>query len=169
MNRTPADRSTLAHVVSSEMQQIPLRGRGLHIHDSHDFEFERDIRGDLRTALRRAVENYDALQINPPHDKTSIGAQCARWANRHPAMRDQYDRELMSSYAFYAAVNRYVEKKYENYICNPNQKYLSKKIGISIRSIQRRNKKFVVIGAIRVERIYDADTGRTMNFYVLPG
>ena len=159
---------------SAKTRQIPLRARGLHVHDAHDQpeqqQHEDDLRSELRKALFERVKKYRPPPFQTPYTKKHLGAQCARRANRHPICRDQLDRDLMSAYWFYAAINVHMkEKKFDRYICNPDQNYLSKKLGVSVRTIYQRTKRFKKYKAIDVLLENDDSTGRTMNFYVLPG
>lgn len=163
-------RSTRPKVASTPSQQLPLRGPGLNVHSAHEqADQQHDLRAEQRAALRERVKNYPSLQIEPPYTRENIGAQCARWSNRHPVTRNQNDRELMSAYKFCAAENRYIKEKYNKFICNPTQKFLMKKLGISESDLRRRTKRFVAYGALKVRRQLNEETGRSMNFYVFPG
>lgn len=161
-NTNPRDASTIV----AESRQLTITGRGLSVHDAHDHQHN-NLRCGQRAALRKAVKDYPPLKITPPFDISSIASQCALWANRHPACRDKLDRNLMSSLAFYAAKNRYIKKLSNFYVCNPDQQSISKKLNVSVRSVQRRIKRFVVFAVIEVQHQYDDFSGRTMNFYVL--
>ena len=173
MSRTQSDRSTQSRDMSTQNQQLPLRGPGLNVHDAHDQvdqqQHESDLRSDLRAALVKKIESYPSLKVDPPYDDEKwVGAQCARWANRHPVTRDYSESEQLSSYAYNVANNKYLHG-YDSFICKIDQAYLAKKLGVSVRTVQRINRRFVEFDVITIKRRCCPETKKTMNFYVLPG
>ena len=177
MTRTQHKRSTQSRESSSFSttveNQLPLRARGLHVHDSHDQpdqqQHEQQHNSDQRVALIKKIENYHYLKIEPPFTDEWVGSQCATWANRHPVTRDFAEREQLSSLAYEGARNRYIYEIYDIYKCNPEQEYLAKKLGVSVRTVQRINKRFDEFDVIKIERRLDEESKKSMNFYILPG
>ena len=44
-----------------------------------------------------------------------------------------------------------------------------KKLGVSVRTVQRINKRFDEFDVIKIERRLDEESKKSMNFYILPG
>ena len=118
MKETQKKRNTPFGVTSSPPGQLPLRGPGLNVHDAHAHDHpdqkqhEQQHNSDQRSAIIKQTKKHGYLKIEPPFQDRWVGHQCAVWANQHPVTRDYIECEQLSTIAFEAAKNRYIDKRY---------------------------------------------------------
>ena len=146
MTRTQKKFITFDQDPSSPVQ-LPLRARGLHVHD--------------------ARSQYPPLPLSPLSDIATIGKRCANWANGHPACDDRVDVELMNRISFTASMagRSYCNVTQEDLV---NHLYAALAIRLSTKTIQRRLRRLEAVGAIRIKVRYDRKTRKTTNRYHLP-